>query len=246
MFLAREYGIAEALILKQVYYWVLKNKESNKNFYDGKFWTYNTIKAYQEMFPYLSIRQLRYSFDKLINKGLILKKHLSKQRDRTCWYTLTDKGFAICQNCQMHLSIVSNGIDKIDKSINKDTNIDTNIIPERETGVSQKQNLTKEQEEFILEFKKLYPEKDCNIAKWPENIDLAKLLQEIKQSDFLQTRNNLDLNWCLTHYEEIVNLKKYRNHEKSTKNGANFKQREYSDEELKEYFAYPSIDEIKI
>ena len=46
--LAREIGLNEALILQQINYWIEINKKSGNNFCDGRYWTYNSIRAWQE------------------------------------------------------------------------------------------------------------------------------------------------------------------------------------------------------
>lgn len=94
--IAKEYGIAEAIILKHIYFWVNKNALNGKNHIDGRYWTYNSVKAFVEMFPYFNERQIRYTLGKLKDEGLIMvANHNNDPRDRTLWYTLTDKAFAL-------------------------------------------------------------------------------------------------------------------------------------------------------
>lgn len=94
--IAKEYGIAEAIILKHIYFWVNKNALNGKNRIDGRYWTYNSVKAFVEMFPYFNERQIRYTLGKLKDEGLIMvANHNNDPRDRTLWYTLTDKAFAL-------------------------------------------------------------------------------------------------------------------------------------------------------
>lgn len=94
--IAKEYGIAEAIILKHIYFWVNKNALNGKNHIDGRYWTYNSVKAFVEMFPYFNERQIRYTLGKLKDEGLIMvANHNNDPRNRTLWYTLTDKAFAL-------------------------------------------------------------------------------------------------------------------------------------------------------
>ena len=58
--LAKEYGILEAILIQNIYFWIEKNKANKKHFYDGRYWTYNSKKAFSEMFPYASERQIKY------------------------------------------------------------------------------------------------------------------------------------------------------------------------------------------
>ena len=112
--IAKEYGIQEAILIKFIYFWVEKNRVNEKHFYDDKYWTYNSLKAMVELFPYLTERQINYALNNLIDKGLIIKGNYNeKSYDRTLWYSITAFGYAILQNCQMHFTKLSNGIDKI-------------------------------------------------------------------------------------------------------------------------------------
>lgn len=101
--IAKEYGIAEAIILKHIYFWVKRNALNEKNCFDGRCWTYNSIKAFAELFPYLTERQVRYALAKLKDNGLILVGNYNDDpRNRTLWYTLTDEGMALFeQNVQV-------------------------------------------------------------------------------------------------------------------------------------------------
>ncbi len=127
--IAKEYGIVEAILLKHIYYWILKNKANNKYFYDDNYWTYNSTKAFAELFPYLSKRQIEYSLKKLIDKGLIVKGNYNKVTyDRTSWYAITKLGYSILQNCKIEMTNLSNRNDENVKPIpNINTNINTDI-----------------------------------------------------------------------------------------------------------------------
>ena len=50
--LACKIGFDEANILGHIAYWTKHNKDNNKNFYNGRHWTYNTLDAFLEQFPY--------------------------------------------------------------------------------------------------------------------------------------------------------------------------------------------------
>ncbi|MCI8620600.1 MAG: hypothetical protein HFJ50_01960 [Clostridia bacterium] len=98
--IAKEYGIHEAIILENIYFWTEKNKANKKHFYDGSYWTYNSKKSFTELFPYLTERQIDYTLKKLLNEGFIKKGNYNKNRyDKTLWYAITEKGYSILQNC---------------------------------------------------------------------------------------------------------------------------------------------------
>ena len=91
--IAVKYGINAAIILQNIAFWVKKNEANDSNYFDGRYWTYNSIKAFHELFPYLSERQIKTAIDKLTSEELIITgNYNANRRDQTLWYALTDKG----------------------------------------------------------------------------------------------------------------------------------------------------------
>ena len=76
-----------AVLLQNIYFWVEKNKANEKHFHDGHYWTYNSMKAFEELFDYMSKNQIRTELDKLADLGLIIKGNYNKDPfDKTAWY----------------------------------------------------------------------------------------------------------------------------------------------------------------
>lgn len=93
---AVEYGIPAAVILKNLDFWCRHNEANKRNYRDGMYWTYNSIKAFEELFPYLGRNTIVRAIDKLISEGLIVKDNFnSDKHDRTTWYAVTKKGKSI-------------------------------------------------------------------------------------------------------------------------------------------------------
>lgn len=133
--LATRYGVQEAIFIENVRFWILKNKANNKHFYKGKYWTYNSAKAYAELFPYWSKQQIERIIAKLKEAGILVVDHFSTNHyDRTNWYTLNE---------EMLSSKSMNGNVQIDESSN--TYINTVV--------------NKEEIPFFAEFWKAYPRK---------------------------------------------------------------------------------------
>lgn len=89
-------GTNAALILENISYWCEHNAANNTNLYDGHYWTYNSTKAFGELFPYMTVNVIRTALKKLKNNGLILTGNFNKSAyDRTTWYTLTEKAEAM-------------------------------------------------------------------------------------------------------------------------------------------------------
>lgn len=108
--IAKEYGIPAAILLKHIYYWVEKNRTNVKHYRDGYYWTYNSMKSFCQLFPYMSDSTIKRAIKKLVDGGLIIEAVYNDiPFDRTKWYTLTPDGYtrikssiALVQNDQSH------------------------------------------------------------------------------------------------------------------------------------------------
>ena len=99
---------------------------------DGEYWTYCSVKAFEELFPYMSKKTIRTSLQKLEDSGVIKCGYFnSKPYDRTKWYALTEKGYSICQKGKIDLPKGENRIAEKEQPI---PNINTNIITDIESS----------------------------------------------------------------------------------------------------------------
>lgn len=99
---AKAYGVNAAVIFQNLAYWIEHNRANGANFYDGRYWTYNSVKAFSELFPYLTEKQIRGALKKLEDGGMILVGNYNKSAyDRTRWYALADNGISIYTKGQM-------------------------------------------------------------------------------------------------------------------------------------------------
>ena len=127
---AERYGILEAVLMNHMQFWIQKNELNKMNFYDGHYWTYNSMRALHEMFPYVSERKLRNALKRLEDDGIIMTGNYNKSAyDRTIWYAITEKGKSILQNCKMEVAEMSNGSVENGKPI-PDNNTDIEQIIE--------------------------------------------------------------------------------------------------------------------
>lgn len=107
--LAIEYGVNAAIIFQSIAWWCEHSRANNTHFHDGYFWTFNSNRAYQELFPYLSGKQIATAIDKLIAAGLIIKGNYNQSHyNRTLWYAITKKGESKFRKCKMDESEMSN------------------------------------------------------------------------------------------------------------------------------------------
>lgn len=136
--LAKKYGILEAILLKNLWFWIKKNEANEKNFFDGTYWTYNSTKAFNELFPYASESTIKRTLKKLQDLGLIKTGNYNEVAyDRTLWYAFEPLGIAIMSNRTMDDAKSYNGMIQNDQPIpynkpyNKPYNINKTEIKEK-------------------------------------------------------------------------------------------------------------------
>ena len=108
--LAQKYGVAEAILLNHFEYWIELNRENEKNFYDGRYWTFNSMKAFSKIFPYMTEKKIRNALKHLQDEGLIVTGNYNKLAyDRTLWYAFSDLAESILPKGQMEDPKRANG-----------------------------------------------------------------------------------------------------------------------------------------
>lgn len=126
--IAAQVGCNAAVIYQNLFYWAEKNAANDKHFYDGRWWTYNSITAFADLFPYLTGKQIRTALDKLESSGLIVSGCFNKSNyDRTKWYSPT------CLNEQSHLPKKANEVAQNGEPI---PNINTNNKPDNKPSIN--------------------------------------------------------------------------------------------------------------
>lgn len=114
--LAKEYGIEAAILIDEFNYQISRNKANERNFHDGKYWTYNTLQAYTDIFPYFSIKQIRKIIDNLISSGILMKGNYNENPyNRTSWYAFTDEGLVMLEKYYIHLPKQTHPFAQTDK-----------------------------------------------------------------------------------------------------------------------------------
>ena len=181
---AMEYGINAAILLENIGYWVKQNEANETNFYNGYYWTYNSRRAYRELFPYMSKRQIDTAFQKLIDAGLVITGNYNKlSYDRTLWYALTQKGKSILHFGTMDKHKMENGKSQNDQPI---PNINTTNKPNTKPVKGRKQS------QFIpptLDDVKNYCRERQN------NVDPKKFFDYFTASEWVDSKGNPVLNW---------------------------------------------------
>ncbi|MDZ7824708.1 MAG: hypothetical protein U5K75_12200 [Ahrensia sp.] len=115
--IAARVGINAAVLYQNILFWTQKNAANNKSIRDGYVWTYNSRRAFAQLFPYFSESQIKTAITKLIESGLLLKGDYNQENyDKTNWYALTESAHwinsAIGQKSPMDWSKIANRLDK--------------------------------------------------------------------------------------------------------------------------------------
>ena len=106
---AKMYGVHAAILLNNIAFWCEKNAANDVHNHDGHYWTYNSKKAFSELFPYMTARQIDYALKQLIDAGILITGNFNANAyDRTLWYSVTKMGYSILQNCEMERTPVLN------------------------------------------------------------------------------------------------------------------------------------------
>ena len=138
---ALRYGLEEAIFLDSLMFWYKENKANDRNYRDDRWWTYNSVGALSQMFPWWSAKQIRRITENCREKGAVLTENYNEdQKDRTLWYTpsdellelygMSEEGNCICPNGQAHLPKRADTFAQTGKCINNEhvkTSVETSV-----------------------------------------------------------------------------------------------------------------------
>ena len=142
---AEMYGVDGAIMLHHLAFWVYRNKLNENNEIDGHTWTWNSARAYTEIFPFWKDNQIRRILANLEKDGAILSAVHNRARwDRTKWYTVTEKVQSF-----YHFQKSANASKEIVKSIPKKKKMDV------KKSKHQYQIVTKDKTQIVTQI--VYP-----------------------------------------------------------------------------------------
>lgn len=129
---AQRYGVDEAIFLHVVVKLALNNKDNNRNFQDGRWWTYNSLTAWEQEFTWWSTKQIRRVIASCKEQGALLIGEYNKdRRDRTAWYSPSDEVLKFyrenwtdkcsCPDGQMHVTEQANYCAQMGTTIPKES-----------------------------------------------------------------------------------------------------------------------------
>lgn len=171
--LAEQYGVLEAILLNHFQFWITHNAANDAHYHDGRYWTFNTVKAFADLFPYATAKQIRTALNRLIDAGILTTGNYNKTTyDRTLWYAFTDEGLTICPIRQMDAAKKKNADAQKGKPIpNTNTTINTNT-----NQINNNDQPAKPAEcDYIAEFEDLW-------RQYPRKQGKAKALEAYKRA----------------------------------------------------------------
>ena len=102
---AQIYGVDGAIFIHNLYWWIVKNEANGRHHYDGRTWTYNSMKAFSDLFPFWTKRQIERIIKNLKDRGAIHVGNFNKDGfDRTQWYALDETVYCIYANGDTHVT----------------------------------------------------------------------------------------------------------------------------------------------
>ena len=159
---AQKYGIEEAIIVHNFYFWIKKNIANEKHLHNGRYWTYNSNNAFTKLFPYINKTKIFRVIKHLEECDIILKDNFNTNVwDKTLWYSFSDHGL---------YELYAFGYDVTDfgKMNHRDNQSETTIPYSKQTDsitdnkekednkLSSKKN---EEDDFVERMYKMYPTK---------------------------------------------------------------------------------------
>ena len=101
--LALRYGVNEAIMLNNFIFWLKKNKANNTNYFDGNWWTYNSARAYSELFPFWSQDQIKRILKSLVDQGVLITGNYHEDKyNRSNWYALCIEHINLIDSAKSH------------------------------------------------------------------------------------------------------------------------------------------------
>ena len=89
---AQRYGLEEAVLLHSCVFWWREHRAKRENFRDGRYWNYCTIKAFSELMPWWSAKQVRRIVESCRTQGALLTANYNERKDdKTLWYSPSDE-----------------------------------------------------------------------------------------------------------------------------------------------------------
>lgn len=199
--LAVKIGVDESIMLNNFVYWLLKNKANNKNLFDGNFWTYNSVRAYCELFPFWKESQIKRILKSLVEQNILIVGNYNQNAyDRTNWYALSSEYIYL-----IDWTISTNGKEE-----------NSQPIPNKNTDTINYDEYLTLWNEFAIKNKKSKIVKLTNVRKkqiasrlkdYKNFLEIFKyILVKAEKTNFLLQGNFFDFDWITKNDNNIAKI----------------------------------------
>ncbi|MBE3122881.1 MAG: hypothetical protein IMZ58_11845 [Thermoplasmata archaeon] len=186
---AKQYGFEEAALLWWIVHWIKRSAANGKNIHDGSVWIYNSRRAWAELFPCWSEKQIYRILNNLIENGVIQKREYNQNKyDRTNWFSLINGGlFGVILKCETEVGIstVPNGTMECPEQDNQLSQTGQPIPIKKYSKEVQKEDITAGETSWRKDFPTYQKEeseayqKFINDKEWLEKQEKLKMYQNI-------------------------------------------------------------------
>lgn len=116
---AKEYGLESAILIQHFQYSINHHKKNGTHFYEGRYWTYDSVSTLTNLYPFWSISTVRRVIKYLLDRNVLISRNFNKNKyDRTRWFAFQEQDRFINNNDSKDKS-TSNEIRSLIGSVNK-------------------------------------------------------------------------------------------------------------------------------
>lgn len=216
-------GVEAAVLYQNISFWVETNRANKKNFFEGKYWTYNSARAFAELFPFWGSSKVFRLLLKLEDKNLIESGEFNKAGyDRTKWYTTVPD--TIFQNRKMDSPKSENGFSKNGEAIpdiNTNKKPNTNVRKAKSTEIKYTKDDIRLTDSLYFTISKSFPNHKIFFERKAKDSDYMELNKLHRIDGYTYEQIEKVLKWLYTAYspdgnfdwkKQILSTNKLRKH----------------------------------
>ena len=197
--IACEYGVEAAVLLHNLAFWIKKNQDDDRHFYDGRYWTYSSARSLSKSFAYIKQDKVMRIMKKLEECGVIKSWNYNKSAyDRTKWYTITDDAI---------MKIYKLDCEKIKNENSKNSQ----PIPDSITDTKTDNNTNADVEEVYNNYPSKCPINKTPTGKGSKNKEKIKKILKTKTKDELIELQDVYVKSCVNGNRYIKNYSTFLN-----------------------------------
>lgn len=185
--LAVDFSIELAIILDNLYFWISKNRASGRNYHDGRYWTYNSHRAFAEIFPYWNRYKISRILKQGVEEGLVVVGNYNKSPyDRTSWYSLTDKALSYWSDSSVQKETLDRGVSASGFSFEASAIPDRNHIENKDSSLRELPFPREDLDLLLEDFGRERVLRAMDIARDRDRMNMAYLkgiLKNLKEDD---------------------------------------------------------------